>query len=318
MYDNVILHVVYEYDKDIIINNSIIPTLVLKNFIDKQFYSNWRKIAFSIKDIACEDLHKKIDTIFFNAMLHRCINERYIRKKNIIKKENKYADFQSVLYKLIAQSFGTKVNVIPFELLTNNISINYLKGFTNKKQKNILIKASGLNNNYNDNCEIISGRLNSTLYWKRKGLRPQSFPEKRLLQFAEFASNCDFKLLSELDDPLEAFRYIKNLIKKINSKKNVFISNKFIDNLFINALLVFYYYKIDINDESNNEKYFESVFSILETIPAENNNIIKKWNKVGIIPDNAYQSQALIELYNEFCCKKKCLNCQIGTKILCR
>jgi len=48
----------------------------------------------------------------------------------------------------------------------------------------------------------------------------------------------------------------------------------------------------------------------------EKNSIIKNWKDLGMKPENAYQSQALLELKNEYCNAKRCLECGIGSKIL--
>ena len=56
--------------------------------------------------------------------------------------------------------------------------------------------------------------------------------------------------------------------------------------------------------------------SLLENIKAENNSIIKKWTELGVKSSNAMQTQSLIELKNNYCSQKKCLNCSIGNKII--
>jgi hypothetical protein len=68
--------------------------------------------------------------------------------------------------------------------------------------------------------------------------------------------------------------------------------------------------------EYQQEKYKDNALSILEKLPCENNAIVKQWRSVGINPENALHSQALIQLYNEYCKKKRCLSCQIGYKVL--
>jgi len=54
----------------------------------------------------------------------------------------------------------------------------------------------------------------------------------------------------------------------------------------------------------------------LQMLPAENNTITRKWAQLGVKHSTAYESQALIELYNEHCTKNKCLSCEIGVKVL--
>ena len=68
--------------------------------------------------------------------------------------------------------------------------------------------------------------------------------------------------------------------------------------------------------EYQQQKYKDNALQILASLTSENNAIIKKWSAAGLNPENALHSQALIQLYNEYCRKKRCLSCQIGYKVL--
>jgi len=54
----------------------------------------------------------------------------------------------------------------------------------------------------------------------------------------------------------------------------------------------------------------------MENIEAEENAIIKKFREFGIRAVNALETQALIEMKNEYCAKKRCLDCRIGKKLI--
>jgi hypothetical protein len=54
----------------------------------------------------------------------------------------------------------------------------------------------------------------------------------------------------------------------------------------------------------------------LEQSVAESNSIIKKWSDLGVNSKNSFQTQALLQLKNEYCSKKLCLSCSIGFKLL--
>ena len=56
--------------------------------------------------------------------------------------------------------------------------------------------------------------------------------------------------------------------------------------------------------------------SLLEQMDAEHNSIVSLWADGDLVPGNALQSQALIEIYNEYCKKKRCLECNIGYKVI--
>jgi hypothetical protein len=54
----------------------------------------------------------------------------------------------------------------------------------------------------------------------------------------------------------------------------------------------------------------------LENLPAEQNNITEDFVTLGLKINNAFESQALLELKNNYCNYKKCLQCGVGNKIL--
>ena len=86
-----------------------------------------------------------------------------------------------------------------------------------------------------------------------------------------------------------------------------------INNILINTVVPFlflYGKSKGITDLS------ERAIDILESLPPEDNSIIIKWRKLGIKAENAFDSQALLQLKNVYCNQKKCLNCQIGNKLI--
>jgi hypothetical protein len=85
------------------------------------------------------------------------------------------------------------------------------------------------------------------------------------------------------------------------------------DILLINAVipLIFVYGR-----SRDSQDIMERALTFLEEISAEDNVIISEWRAAGIIADSAFYSQALIQLRNEYCKKRKCLDCRIGSKII--
>ena len=52
-----------------------------------------------------------------------------------------------------------------------------------------------------------------------------------------------------------------------------------------------------------------------ETAP-ETNSVLAGWQRLGIIPANAADSQALLELKKNYCDPRKCLDCAVGQTML--
>jgi len=86
-----------------------------------------------------------------------------------------------------------------------------------------------------------------------------------------------------------------------------------IDVLIINAVVptLFLYGK-----HTGHEEISAKALALLHSMKAEKNSIIDKWASIGIHADDAYDSQALIQLRKEYCDRKKCVQCAIGHKLM--
>ncbi|MBT3547082.1 MAG: DUF2851 domain-containing protein, partial [Flavobacterium sp.] len=72
-----------------------------------------------------------------------------------------------------------------------------------------------------------------------------------------------------------------------------------------------FYYQQSIN--SLNE---ELLFEKMKGLKPEKNSIISKFSALKIEAKNAFESQALLELKNNYCESKRCLDCAIGSQLL--
>ena len=86
-----------------------------------------------------------------------------------------------------------------------------------------------------------------------------------------------------------------------------------INNIIINVIVPFTFVYGKANQD---EKLVNKALKLLENIKAENNSIIKNWTELGVKSSNAMHTQSLLELKNNYCSQKKCLNCSIGNKII--
>jgi hypothetical protein len=67
---------------------------------------------------------------------------------------------------------------------------------------------------------------------------------------------------------------------------------------------------------TDNEALCNKATTWLDTIKPEKNNIITLWKSRAIIPTNAADTQALLQLYNQYCIEKNCLQCAWGLQLL--
>lgn len=59
-----------------------------------------------------------------------------------------------------------------------------------------------------------------------------------------------------------------------------------------------------------------SALSLLENTDAEDNSIIRAWRQYGVTPQSAFDSQALLQLTNEYCRQRRCHECPVGRRII--
>ena len=60
----------------------------------------------------------------------------------------------------------------------------------------------------------------------------------------------------------------------------------------------------------------ERVLELLQTLPAENNFIMRQWQDCGVKVSSAADSQALIQLKRQYCDRHDCLRCNFGYEYL--
>ena len=317
-YDNVILHVVYKNDKQVFINNRELPTIELKSYIDTSHFKMFEGLKKT--EFVCEKMMKDLDVIYLESMKNKVLVERLNRKSKLVNFQSTIP-YNQVLFVFLANAFGNKVNSIPFFELSNHLPIGILK---RHHQEHIIILLKGVSGFYelsrSDKKEKLIWEFYkkkyelNTMYlfqWKRKGVYPNGFPFHRISQLAFFVQFFDFNFDFIFKSAEEIINFILNLFKKDGSK--IMFTSSFIHLIIINGFIPFiWWYSIKINDLNLKNKVFE----MLDLLPAEKNSILKKWKNIGVESKKAFDSQALLEIYNQFCINKRCLSCSVGNKIL--
>lgn len=86
-----------------------------------------------------------------------------------------------------------------------------------------------------------------------------------------------------------------------------------IESLLINVVapMLFAYGK-----HRNDENMKERAFDLLELLKPEDNKFTRWYKEIGFSNETAYDSQAIMGLRENYCEKRRCLQCSIGIKIL--
>lgn len=79
--------------------------------------------------------------------------------------------------------------------------------------------------------------------------------------------------------------------------------------IWINTIVPIQYF-YSLNQEGLN-KLPDTVTKMQQAAPEEN-SVINTWRESGIKPGSAWDTQALLHLFRQYCMAKKCLECSIG------
>ncbi|HEU5363977.1 MAG TPA: DUF2851 family protein, partial [Hanamia sp.] len=91
------------------------------------------------------------------------------------------------------------------------------------------------------------------------------------------------------------------------------LGKQMIDNIIINTIVpILFSYGLHHEEEV----YKEKAIKWLEEIAPEKNAITKGFESLHYSNKNAFDSQALIQLKNEYCNNKLCLQCAIGNSLI--
>jgi hypothetical protein len=341
-YDNVILQVVADHDTLVYrTNGQRIPTVELT--FNPIIYNNYLHLLQNQEWIPCESRIFRIDPFHLKHWLQNVLVERLEEKSREISsllQHQKY-DWDETFYQQLARNFGFNKNAQPFELLAKSLPYRYLaKHRDNLLQVEAMLFGQAgmlddlisedeyycsLKQEYRFLKEKFSLNPMGGHLWKFLRLRPSNFPTLRIAQFGMLIHQSDrlfsrlltCKNIKELQVlfTVSASSYWADhyLFHKRSERKKKALGEDAVDVLIINTVvpLLFLY-----GVEKNLPEYKERALEFLDQIPAEKNSIISKWNALGIKADNAFYSQALLQLKGKYCKFKRCLDCRIGRKII--
>lgn len=336
-YDNVILHVVLEHDKDVYVNDNKLPTIELKDFIDYNHYAKYKKLIRSNLKRPCAKFDVPED--LYKTQIHNALFQRLNRKANWLnqKSELKNDTLKQTLFTSICVAFGGRVNKIPFTTLAQNLDVKILlrEAWDMNRVEAILFGVAGLlKNNVDDDSylellqkefQLLKRKYNlyemDEVAWKFSGVRPPSFPTLKIAQLAALVFNWKLEWSDEFKSTLlsndlifkniEVSEYWKSRYTFGDSGKlrKGTLGKSLMDKLILNGFAPFLYLEAM---NTNKFEYVGQVEDLLQNLKAENNYITRSWSNQGIKAEDAGESQGMIELSNEFCNFRRCLSCKVG------
>ncbi len=340
-YKNLILHVVYENDAADIAANT--PTLELKGQIAQHVIARYADLAGTTDKLPCARQHTTVRDITKEGWLSRLLAERWEQKLadwNVLL-QNSAEDWRNLLYWRMAANFGFKTNATPFLLLAQSLPLNIpTKHKEHLQQVEALFfgQAGMLEGDFKDEYPRELQREYDYLrkkyqlkpikegLWKFLRMRPVNFPTVRIAQFAALVHQ-SAHLFSQIIETHSVKEITPLLDVKASSywdthyrfdaeqerRSPKILGKASIENIIINTIAPIQFLYAARQDTA---KLQERALQLLEAVPAEENSIMRIWQENEWTPVNAAQSQALLQLYNNYCSGKRCLECTIGLNII--
>ena len=341
-YENVILHVVYEYDQAILDSSGHeIPTLELKGLIKPGLKNRYTQLVSSSEFVPCSNSFRSVRSITRLSMLERVVVERLERKSKAIEQlaDETLNDWEETAYQWLAQSLGFKTNAENMLALAKSIPVRILLKHQSLFQIEALLFVQGLLNidfedDYPNQLKSEYLFLNQkygikeTLSYNQLHIscsRPTNIPTIRIAQLAALIHKNQnlFSLLTEFDD-------IKSLKDSFGFEVSAYCNSHYnfqtpserklgkftkgnLDHLLINVSTLLL---VALSKRNDNHDLLDKALNLLINLSKEENGIIRKWMDKGWNVSSAYDSQGLLELTNSYCLNRKCAQCAIGNELL--
>lgn len=341
-YNNVILHVVWEYDMPVFREDGTeIPVLILENYVDDKLVEKGNHLLLGRKTLKCGEFIKEIDALSWLSWRDRLFIERLEYKARpielLLEQTNYY--WEQVFFCFLARSFGLNSNGEVFFDAMRQLPITVVY-----KQANSLMQIEALffglvgllHTSDEVEDEYVRQLRSEWQFLKHKHnlierasgelqffqLRPQNFPTIRLAQLASWFYHhkrvitqiLEVNNIDELYDyfDVEVSDYWKNhyVLNKESKRQVRRMTRSFIDLLIVNVILPM---QIVYKRSKNIEDYdLSKVIEIGMSIKSEKNSIVSLFAKNDIKVTSIVDSQALVHLKKRYCDEKRCLECVIG------
>lgn len=340
-YGNIILHVVGQNDSPVKDSyGNLIPTAEIK--CPDELLKRYMFLMQTEKWLPCQSFINKVDPFVMIQWYESLAVERIEDKTETVAKslQTTRNNWEESFYYAIAQAFGFKTNAQPFLMLAQALPLNVIAHHKNSlvQVEALLFGQAGLLpaepvDEYTSvllreyrhlkakySLEPIQGQM-----WKFARMRPVNMPTIRIAQLASliFKSSALLSKLVEcekLDNVQRLFStnvseyWLTHYVfgkESARKDKNLGKSSFFL--LVINAFVPFMFI---YGKSVGKPNLVDRAMQWLEEVPAESNHILTQWAEFGITAKCALESQALIQLSNNYCQKRKCLACRIGRQVM--
>ncbi|MBL7864074.1 MAG: DUF2851 family protein [Cyclobacteriaceae bacterium] len=343
-YDTVILHVVWQEDKEILRRDGTrLPTLELRGRVHDDLIRSYRQLISSAFTIPCKRTFPAVDMLLKQSMISKALVHRLERKAEDVLTllALNGNDWEETTYQLIARAFGFKVNADPFLQLAKSIPLKLLRKQQQLTQVEALLfgQAGFLESTKGDEYYLMlrrehhvlahkyrlsDGRLNKS-QWHFLRLRPPNFPSLRIAQLSAFIHHQQnvfsrFLAAQDASELLKLFRFSPSpywhehfQFTKKSANRIHELGKGSAEGIIINTVVPIL---VAYGRRTDDQPCVDRALGLLEQLPPEENSIVGRWSDLGMVAQNSFDAQGLIELFNTFCTRKNCLQCTIGASII--
>lgn len=342
-YDNVILHVVQYDDTEIRrrTDDAVIPQVTMRCAAD--FSERYRKMVHNTHtELPCADEIGTLHPVVLSDWITALGMERLQRKADDIRAvlDNTAGDWHAAAYITLARAMGFGSNADPMERLARAVPLNILLRHSDDQAaiEAILLGRAGLlrAENPRDTYEeslaqeyaFYSRQYGLTddghpLQWQRRQ-RPHNAPERRIAALAAMIAG-GFTLAGAImglsdEDPRILFEQVRmgpywqqNVNFGHPGTASPAMSAESIRLLCINLVAPLMYAAAE---QRGDMERCAAATDLLHGLKAESNTITRLFQDAGLRCDDAFTSQALIQLRRNYCEQRKCLFCRIGHRLL--
>ena len=314
-YDSVILHIVLQADAVIRLHDGeMVKTVVMKipqDVMEKfERLTNRGQLIFSA--INCRKHLNAVPSLILHDWQTSLAIQRMMNKVSRVKDiiDNKQKSWPEAFYVLLCRSLGTGINSDSCERLARSLPYVYLqKHADNIRQLEAMLLGQGNlieDETTRSEYEFLRAKFNlrpiGNCAWKHSKIRPVSSPRSRLKALSIIINRQPnlFSKILECQDvkSLTKLLYVPNLL-------GASTIGSIIINSVIPTIMAYGQWQEDLD-------LCERSIDMLEALPSEANRYMEQWISCGIPLRSALESQAMLQLYKEYCEPHRCLKCRIG------
>jgi hypothetical protein len=334
-YRNVILHVVWDLNDEEAVPKDI-PCLILEKYVSSSVRDKYENLVKSKESMPCKPYLANVSNAEKSFTLQEMAQKRLARKSEVLigKLKELSGDWHSMLFYLFAMALGKKANReamqefaqhLDFKLLLkhrdNSISIEAMvfgvAGLLDEDSEDDYLQK--LKKEFEFLKAKYSLKIINKDLWNFAKVRGSSKPH---LSLAMLTALVDFvfkmdnikQLRVDFFENLKLTSYWQDHYRfGQKSKTSNRISKDLIHHFQINVVVP---YLVLLGKYYSDYSYQIQAQNLLKTLPKEQNSIVSKFLELDFLVENSFDSQGTIELNNEYCNHKMCLDCHIGRELL--